>query len=78
MMNMKTGKSGKRMKTMTTRNFSFNTQHLQPATGYHNKLMREIDDAYWLGKGDEAQGLELTASDVQRYIDKGSSWYPTF
>ena len=60
------------------RNFSFNTKHLQPATGYHNKLMREIDEAYWLGNDAEAQVLEVQASDVKRYVDAGSSWYPLF
>ena len=58
--------------------FSFNTQHLMPSQGYHNKLMQEIDEAYWLGNDVEAQVLELKAIDVKRYIDKGETWYPLF
>lgn len=60
------------------RTFSFNTKHLQPATGYYNKLMQEIDEAYWLGNDDETPVLEQQADDVKRYIDEGSTWYPTF
>ena len=63
---------------MTKKNFSFNTQHLLPSTGYYNQLMREIDEAYWLGNDDEAEQKQLTADDVKHYIDKGDVWYPTF
>jgi len=56
----------------------FNTTHLLPAVGYHNQLMREIDDAYWLGNDDDAESLQLTADDVQKCIDKGDVWYPLF
>lgn len=60
------------------RNFSFNTKHLVPSTSYHNKLMQEIDEAYWLGNDAEAEILEIQAADVKRYINEGSTWYPTF
>ena len=36
----------------------YNTKHLLPATGYYNQLMREIDDAYWIGNGDDVEHLE--------------------
>jgi hypothetical protein len=56
----------------------FNTSHLLPATGYYNQLMREIDDAYWIGSGDVVH-LEAQADDIKRnYIDKGEVWYPDF
>jgi len=58
--------------------YSFNTQHLIPSQWYHNKLMQEIDEAYWLGNEDEATALELKADDVKHHIDLGSSWYPLF
>ena len=58
---------------------SYNTKHLLPATGYYNQLMREIDDAFWIGKGDEVDHLEAQADDIKRnYIDKGEVWYPDF
>lgn len=63
---------------MDERSFSFNTQYLLPTQGYHNHLMREIDEAAWEGHDAELLRLELTASDVQRYLDKGDTWYPTF
>ena len=63
---------------MSDRNFSFNTQYLLPTQGYHNQLLRAIDDAAWEGDAAELERLELTASDVQRYLDKGDTWYPTF
>lgn len=66
------------MPKMTNRSFSFNTQYLLPTQGYHNQLMREIDDAAWEGDDEELSRLELTASDVQRYLDKGDTWYPNF
>lgn len=57
----------------------YNTKHLLPATGYYNQLMREIDDAYWIGEGDDVSHLEAQADDVKRnYIDKGDVWYPNF
>jgi hypothetical protein len=49
-----------------------------PSQGYYNKLMREIDEAYWLGNDVEAQVLELKSIDVKQYIDKGETWYPLF
>jgi len=56
----------------------FNTSHLLPATGYYNQLMREIDDAYWIGNSD-VDHLEAKADDIKRnYIDKGEVWYPDF
>jgi hypothetical protein len=47
-----------------------------PATGYYNQLMREIDEALWLGK--KVDRLELIAQDVKQYVDKGDAWYPNF
>ena len=73
-MSMNNGKSGKKM---IKRSFSFNTQYLLPTQGYHNQLMREIDDAAWNGD-DDLERLELLASDVERYINEGSTWYPQF
>ena len=58
--------------------FSFNTQHLMPSQWYHNKLMQEIDEAYWMGNEDEANVLELQADDVKQYIKEGKTWYPQF
>lgn len=67
------------MATLKSRSTSFNTKHLLPATGYYNQLMREIDDAFWIGKGDEVDHLEAQADDIKRnYIDKGEVWYPDF
>ena len=60
------------------RNFSFNTKHLMPSQAYHNKLMKEIDEAYWLGNDDVAKTLEPQADDVKRYVDAGHTFYPTF
>ena len=57
---------------------TYNTKNLLPATGYYNQLMREIDDAHWMGKTDDAETLELHAEDVKTYVDKGEAWYPTF
>ena len=54
----------------------FNTTNLLPATTYHNQLMREIDDALWLGNKVEA--LEVIAQDVKQYVDAGEAWYPKF
>lgn len=54
----------------------YNTKHLLPATGYHNQLMREIDDAYWLGS--EADALEAEADTVKEYVERGEAWYPLF
>ena len=62
---------------MMKRSFSFNTQYLLPTQSYHNQLMREIDDAAWNGD-DDLERLELLASDVERYINEGNTWYPTF
>jgi len=59
-------------------NYSFNTQHLMPSQWYHNKLMQEIDEAYWIGNEDEANVLELKADDVKQYIKEGKTWYPQF
>ena len=56
----------------------YNTKHLLPATGYYNQLMREIDDAYWIGN-DNVSHLESEAEYVKReYVDKGELWYPDF
>lgn len=61
------------------RNFSFNTKHLLPATGYYNQLMREIDDAYWIGEDDTAETLTIEANNIkENYVDRGLTWYPTF
>lgn len=57
----------------------FNTKHLLPSTGYYNQLMREIDDADWLGEYDTADQLRKEAEHVKReHIDKGDVWYPLF
>jgi|TARA_R110000764_G_scaffold56755_1_gene123757 hypothetical protein len=58
---------------MTTQ---FNTTNLLPATGYYNKLMRDIDEAAWLGNN--ADTLENIADDVKQYVDMGATWYPKF
>tara|TARA_R110000822_G_scaffold93014_1_gene214332 strand:- start:1783 stop:1959 length:177 start_codon:yes stop_codon:yes gene_type:complete len=57
-------------------NYPFNTTHLLPATGYYNQLMREIDEALWLG--DKPDTLENIAEDVKQYVDLGEAWYPKF
>jgi hypothetical protein len=49
-----------------------------PSQWYHNKLMQEIDEAYWIGNEDEANVLELKADDVKQYIKEGKTWYPQF
>ena len=54
----------------------FNTSNLLPATGYYNKLMREIDEAYWMGE--DTAILETEAETVKRYVDRGEQWYPTY
>jgi uncharacterized ferritin-like protein (DUF455 family) len=56
--------------------YPFNTTNLLPATAYHNQLMREIDDALWIGN--KVEPLEIIAEDVKQYVDMGESWYPTF
>ena len=56
--------------------YPFNTTNLLSATAYHNQLLREIDDALWVGNKVEA--LETIASDVKQYVDRDEAWYPTF
>ena len=57
----------------------FNTKYLLPATGYYNKLMREIDDADWIGDSTTSALLEDLAREVKKnYVDKGELWYPDF
>lgn len=64
---------------MQKSNALFNTQHLLPATGYYNKLMREVDEAFWIGENDTAELLEREAKHIKEsYVDKGEVWYPTF
>lgn len=56
-----------------------NTDNLLPATGYYNNLMRQIDDAYWIGDTDEAAFLCEEAKHIkEEYVDKGAAWYPQF
>ena len=57
-------------------NYPFNTSNLMPATGYYNQLMREIDDALWIGN--KAEALETIAEDVKQYVGMGEAWYPKF
>ena len=57
--------------------YPFNTTNLMPATGYHNQLMREIDDALWSGDLN-VSALETIAADVKQYVDRGEAWYPEF
>lgn len=54
----------------------FNTKNLLPATGYYNQLMREIDDALWLGE--DVDSKESVAETVKQYVDRGDAWYPLF
>ena len=57
----------------------FNTENLLSATGYYNNLMRQIDEADWIGKYDEADFLREEAAHIkEEYVDKGAAWYPQF
>ena len=56
----------------------FNTKHLKPAPGYYNNLMRQIDDAYWLGNDEDAKFFENEAEYVKGELDKGAVWLPEF
>lgn len=52
---------------------------LIPAQDYHNRLMKQIDDAYWIGDSEEAEFLEREAEHIKKnYLDEGHVWYPSF
>jgi len=57
----------------------FNTKHLIPSQRYHNDLMKQIDEAYWIGETDGVEALEIEAKHIkEQYVDKGEVWYPKF
>ncbi len=46
---------------------------------YHNKVMQEIDEAFWIGDNETGEFLEQHAKEIQQeYLDKGNTWYPLF
>jgi hypothetical protein len=57
---------------------SFTDDRLVPAQEYHNRLMKQIDDAYWMGNDDDAKFFENEAEYVKGELDKGAVWLPEF
>jgi len=52
---------------------------LIPAQEYHNRLMKQIDDAYWIGEAEEGEFLQREADHIKKhYLDEGEVWYPSF
>ena len=46
---------------------------------YHNKVMQEVDEAFWIGDRDTGKFLQQEADFIEEhYINKGESWYPNF
>lgn len=56
----------------------YNTENLAGINAYHNNLAKQIDEAEWIGKLDEADTLRDELQYIEKLRDGGALYVPLF
>jgi hypothetical protein len=56
----------------------YNTNNLVPIGGYARDIMKEIEEADWIGKPEDADNLREELDTVHQMQTNGATWYPLF
>jgi hypothetical protein len=54
----------------------YNTEHLTPLSSYQKRVLRNIEEAEWLG--DNIDAMQNEYDEIERMVKDGDVYYPNF